>query len=180
MWLFVVAGEPWARKQKLLSQKNWLFISATVRTSNLIIYIFQSLSGLYASKTIEYINDEAIRNYLGGIPTSLEHTGEQWDFPNAWPPLQIIVIQGLIYTNDGHANTLAFELAQNWIYANYKGFNDTNEMFEKVRIQYFIEFASYFWFCGINNTNVGTMGTFEVSELLAAHNIRFWNVCKKS
>ena len=115
-----------------------------MRTSNLIIYIFQSLSGLYASKTIEYINDEAIRNYLGGIPTSLEHTGEQWDFPNAWPPLQIIVIQGLIYTNDGYANTLAFELAQNWIYANYKGFNDTNEMFEKVRIQYFIEFASYF------------------------------------
>jgi alpha,alpha-trehalase len=115
-----------------------------VRSSNLIIYIFQSLSGHYASKTIGYINDEAIHKYLGGIPTSLEQTGEQWDFPNAWPPLQIIVIQGLIYTNNGYANTLAFELAQNWIYANYKSYLDTNVMFEKVRIQYFIEFASYF------------------------------------
>jgi alpha,alpha-trehalase len=115
-----------------------------VRTSNLIIYIFQSLSGYYARKTLEYIKDEAIRSYLGGIPTSLEHTGEQWDLPNAWPPLQIIVIQGLIYTNDIDANNMAYELAQNWIYANHKGYLATNEMFEKVRIQYFIVFASCF------------------------------------
>jgi len=115
-----------------------------VRTSNLIIYICQSLSGHYASKTIQYINDEGIRNYLGGIPTSLELTGEQWDFPNAWPPLQIIVIQGLLYTNDRDANNLAYELAQNWIYANHKGYLDTNEMFEKVRIQYFIELPHTF------------------------------------
>jgi len=144
MWLFVVVGEPRAQQQNVISQKNWIFSSTTVRTSNLIIYIFQLLSGHYASKTIEYIEDEAIRNYLGGIPTSLEHTGEQWDLPNAWPPLQIIVIQGLMYTNDRDANNLAYELAQNWMYANHKGYLDTNEMFEKVRIQYFIVFASYF------------------------------------
>ena len=144
MWLFVVVGEPRAQQQNVISQKNWIFSSTTVRTSNLIIYIFQSLSGYYARKTIEYIKDEAIRNYLGGIPTSLEHTGEQWDLPNAWPPLQIIVIQGLMYTNDRDANNLAYELAQNWMYANHKGYLDTNEMFEKVRIQYFIVFASYF------------------------------------
>ena len=115
-----------------------------MRTSNLIIYIFQSLSGHYASKTTQYINDEGIRTYLGGIPSSLDLTGEQWDFPNAWPPLQIIVIQGLMYTNDTDANNLAYELAQNWVFANHKGYLETNEMFEKVRIQYFIEFASYF------------------------------------
>jgi alpha,alpha-trehalase len=131
-------------KTKTISQKILIFISATVRTSDLIICIFQSLSGHYARKTIRYINDEGIRSYLGGTPTSLELTGEQWDFPNAWPPLQSIVIQGLIYTNDRDANNLAFELAQNWVYANHKGFNDTNVMFEKVRIQYFIEFASNF------------------------------------
>ena len=144
MWLFVVVGEPRAQKQKVVSQKILIFNSATVRTSNLIICIFQSLSGHYANKTVGYINDEGIRKYLGGTPTSLELTGEQWDFPNAWPPLQIIVIQGLIYTNDRGANNLAFELAQNWVYANHKGYLDTNVMFEKVRVQYFIEFASNF------------------------------------
>jgi len=111
-----------------------------VRTSNLIIYIFQSLSGHYASKTIAYIKREGIHSYLGGIPTSLELSREQWDFPNAWPPLQIIVIQGLIYTNDRDAKNLAYELAQNWVYANHKGYLDTKEMFEKVRIQYFTAF----------------------------------------
>ena len=115
-----------------------------MRTSNLIIFIFQSFSEYYARKTLEYIEDEAIRNYLGGIPTSLEHTGEQWDLPNAWPPLQIIVIQGLMYTNDRDANNLAYKLAQNWVYANHKGYLDTKEMFEKVRIQYFIAFAHTF------------------------------------
>ena len=115
-----------------------------MRTSNLIIHIFQSLSGHYANKTIKYIKDEGIFHYLGGIPTSLEQTNEQWDFPNAWPPLQIIVIQGLIYTKDRDANNLAYELAKNWVYANHKGYLEAKEMFEKVRIKYFIEFASYF------------------------------------
>jgi hypothetical protein len=112
-----------------------------MRTSNLIIYIFQSLSGYYAKKTIEYLNDEEIRNYLGGIPTSLERTNEQWDLPNAWPPLQIIVIQGLIYTNDIEAKNLALDLAKNWVYANHEGYLEAKEMFEKVRIQYFIVFV---------------------------------------
>ena len=105
-----------------------------MRTSNLIIYIFQSFSRYYARNAIAYIKREGIRSYLGGIPTSLALTGEQWDFPNAWPPLQIIVIQGLMYTEERDAKNLAHYLAQNWIYANHKGYLDTKEMFEKVRI----------------------------------------------
>jgi alpha,alpha-trehalase len=65
-------------------------------------------------------------------------TTEQWDLPNAWPPLQIIVIQGLIYTKDPSAEKLAYELAENWIYANHKGYLDAKEMFEKVRIRFVI------------------------------------------
>jgi hypothetical protein len=48
-----------------------------------------------------------------------------------------IVIQGLTYTKDRDANSLAEVLAQHWVYANHKGYLDSNEMFEKVRIQYF-------------------------------------------
>lgn len=70
----------------------------------------------------------------GGLPTSLQMTGEQWDLPNAWPPLQIIVIQGLAKTGVPQATALARELARNWLYSNYKGFTENKEMFEKVRI----------------------------------------------
>ena len=31
----------------------------------------------------------------GGVATTLVHTGEQWDWPNAWPPLQQMLIEGL-------------------------------------------------------------------------------------
>ncbi|XP_023702103.1 trehalase [Cryptotermes secundus] len=96
----------------------------------------EAFSEYYAHKTVQYISDETIRSYLGGIPTSLELTDEQWDLPNAWPPLQIIVIQGLLYTKDPGANNLAYELARNWIYANHKGYLDAKEMFEKYDAEY--------------------------------------------
>ena len=37
-------------------------------------------------------------NYLGGIPATNLQTGQQWDTPNVWPPLQHILIQGLLNT----------------------------------------------------------------------------------
>ena len=30
----------------------------------------------------------------GGIPTSMQESGQQWDFPNAWPPLQQLLVAG--------------------------------------------------------------------------------------
>jgi alpha,alpha-trehalase len=71
---------------------------------------------------------------LGGIPTTLEHSGEQWDYPNAWPPLQYIMIMGLDNTNDTWAKQLAFDMTEIWVRSNYKAFNETGVMFEKVSV----------------------------------------------
>lgn len=32
--------------------------------------------------------------FPGGVPTSLRKSGQQWDHPNAWPPLQHMLIDG--------------------------------------------------------------------------------------
>ena len=42
-------------------------------------------------------------SYPGGIPTSLRNTGEQWDFPNAWPPLVVrnILSAASTYVEEG-------------------------------------------------------------------------------
>ncbi len=32
---------------------------------------------------------------VGGVATTLEVTQQQWDFPNAWPPCQHLLIVGL-------------------------------------------------------------------------------------
>ena len=34
-------------------------------------------------------------NYSGGVPTSLERSSQQWDFPNVWPPLVEMVVTAL-------------------------------------------------------------------------------------
>ncbi|KAF5294782.1 hypothetical protein FQA39_LY00266 [Lamprigera yunnana] len=69
--------------------------------------------------------------YPGGIPTTKEYTGEQWDFPNAWPPLQYVMVASLHEAGSDEAQRLAFEIAQTWLRSNYKSFNKTHTMFEK-------------------------------------------------
>ncbi|KAI4456200.1 trehalase [Holotrichia oblita] len=85
----------------------------------------------YGKMVSDYLKRHGILDYKGGIPTSLEYSGQQWDFPNAWPPLQAIVVQGL--ENSGHpeAKALARELSRRWVTANLQGFKETGEMFEK-------------------------------------------------
>nr|AEW67359.1 trehalase [Coptotermes formosanus] len=86
---------------------------------------------LQVGKIMKYLERSQIMMYLGGIPTSLEHSGEQWDYPNAWPPLQYIVIMALEATEDIWAQNLAVEFATRWVRSNFKTFNESRVMYEK-------------------------------------------------
>ncbi len=48
----------------------------------------------------------------GGVVASLNRTGEQWDAPNGWAPLQWVAVDGLI--RYGH-RTLAEAIASRWL-----------------------------------------------------------------
>lgn len=85
----------------------------------------------YGSRAAKYFRDQGINNFRGGIPTSLNQTGEQWDYPNAWPPLQELIILGFKKSGDPDAVYLSETLAKRWIDANIRGYNQNNEMFEK-------------------------------------------------
>ncbi|XP_068914433.1 trehalase-like isoform X3 [Tenebrio molitor] len=82
-------------------------------------------------RAAKYFKSQKIMDYEGGIPASLSRTGEQWDYPNAWPPLQSIVVMGLAKSGNCEAIEIAQEFAQRWVKANQIGFNNTGEMFEK-------------------------------------------------
>lgn len=82
-------------------------------------------------RVAKYLESKGLLNYLGGIPTSLEQTGEQWDFPNAWPPLQDIVVEGLATSGSPEAEAMAKHFAKMWVDANVLGFAQTGDMFEK-------------------------------------------------
>lgn len=67
----------------------------------------------------------------GGLVTTLLHTGQQWDAPNGWAPLQWIAVKGL--DNYGHQK-LALEIALRWCHLNEKVFQTTGQMMEKYNV----------------------------------------------
>lgn len=46
-----------------------------------------------AEKVLKYISDNGLDTYAGGVPNTFEQTGEQWDFPNVWAPMQVGAIK---------------------------------------------------------------------------------------
>ncbi|KAJ0403372.1 hypothetical protein P43SY_007123 [Pythium insidiosum] len=67
----------------------------------------------------------------GGIQTTTTFTGQQWDAPNAWPPEQDMIIEGLLFANIPESHTLARELTKTWIHTSLSAWRDTGLMFEK-------------------------------------------------
>jgi alpha,alpha-trehalase len=72
----------------------------------------------------------------GGALTTGLRTGQQWDAPNAWPPLQLMLIEGLDRLGDTapesqRSRKIADDLASAWLQSNLKAWQDTGLMFEK-------------------------------------------------
>ncbi|HWB24131.1 MAG TPA: alpha,alpha-trehalase TreF [Chitinophagaceae bacterium] len=67
----------------------------------------------------------------GGCVTTTEKTGQQWDSPNGWAPLQYIAIKGL--ERYGMHN-LAAEIARRWIALNIKVYKSTGKLMEKYNV----------------------------------------------
>eukprot|EP00112_Aurelia_sp_Birch-Aquarium-sp1_P007091 Seg1774.3 transcript_id=Seg1774.3/GoldUCD/mRNA.D3Y31 product=Trehalase protein_id=Seg1774.3/GoldUCD/D3Y31 len=84
-----------------------------------------------AKGAVESIRRQGVLDFVGGVPTSLNNTGEQWDYPNAWPPLQDIMEVSLRKVGKLHGKDLAFELARKWIQTNYLSWKQTGHMYEK-------------------------------------------------
>lgn len=85
----------------------------------------------YAARLVRYLLSSGALDFPGGVPTSVLYSGEQWDYPNAWPPLQSILIGGLHSSGHKEAQRLAKEQARLWIRANYIGYSKWQKMFEK-------------------------------------------------
>ncbi|KAJ1814341.1 hypothetical protein LPJ75_002811, partial [Coemansia sp. RSA 2598] len=101
-----------------------------------------------AQKAFSYAQRVLMQN-PGGIPATLINSGQQWDFPQAWPPLQYVVMQGALATgNSAMASMVAQAYVNNvfcaWyntggfipgVLAQVSGVNDTGHIFEKFNSQ---------------------------------------------
>lgn len=68
----------------------------------------------------------------GGLRTTLVESGEQWDSPNGWAPLQWIAVAGL--RRYGHSD-LARDIAERWLSTVEWTYVQTGLLFEKYDIE---------------------------------------------
>ena len=67
----------------------------------------------------------------GGLLTTTIETGQQWDAPNGWAPLQYVTIEAL--QNYGF-NDLAKEIKDRWVRINVDTYKRTGKMVEKYNV----------------------------------------------
>ena len=67
----------------------------------------------------------------GGLRTTLKNTGQQWDAPNGWAPLQWVAVHGL--RQYGY-DRLATEISQRWRANNERVYDNTGKLVEKYNV----------------------------------------------
>jgi alpha,alpha-trehalase len=77
----------------------------------------------------------ALRRYFlqpGGVATTLRVTGQQWDRPNGWAPLEYLAVEGLKRYGE---NDLGATIARRWIATNLRGYAASGVLREKYDIE---------------------------------------------
>ncbi|MBD2705117.1 alpha,alpha-trehalase TreF [Spirosoma sp. BT702] len=95
--------------------------------------VFPLFFNLATPEQAVHIHDRLKADFLqaGGWVTTLNRTGQQWDSPNGWAPLQWIVYQAL--HQYGFTET-ANEGRDRWLSLNDKVFQATGKMMEKYNV----------------------------------------------
>lgn len=90
---------------------------------------FKIASADQANKTALIVNEDFLK--AGGVVTTLTVSGQQWDAPNGWAPLQWITYKGLKnYGFNGAAN----KIQQGWINAVETMYELHKKVFEKYNV----------------------------------------------
>ncbi|MCC3156305.1 alpha,alpha-trehalase TreF [Hymenobacter sp. 15J16-1T3B] len=132
-----------ARKQALLrycwdARQQW-FVDydlaarqpARVRT---LAAAFPLYFGLATKAQAQLVAAGLQRDFLkpGGLVTTLTRSGQQWDAPNGWAPLQYVAIEGLERYGQ---QPLARTVAERWVALNVRVFGQTGKLLEKYNVE---------------------------------------------
>ena len=121
----------WDEEKKFYFDYNWKTKERTNVYSLAACYplYFNIAEKEMASHVKEKIESDFLK--AGGVITTTNLTGQQWDAPNGWAPLQWITIKGL---RNYKFNELADEIKNGWLTLNQKVFERTGKMFEKYNV----------------------------------------------
>ena len=72
-------------------------------------------------------------DFIGGLPTSKVDSGQQWDFPNVWPPLQWLPVIGWYNSSSAQLRIVAEKIANKFISTVFNAWLKYNQtLYEKV------------------------------------------------
>ncbi len=125
----------WADKDKISNQHtSGFYASSTVPLYMWSIADSDSINITRQEVVLQTLNDLGVLDYPGGLPTSLETSEQQWDYPNAWAPLQWFLVRAWFNSSRPALRDAASEVATTWLRSTYSGWlNYNRSMFEKVR-----------------------------------------------
>jgi len=103
--------------------------TGVISAASLYPLFFKMATKKEAQKTVEIVRKKLLKE--GGIVTTTIKTGQQWDKPNGWAPLQWIAYKSL--TNYGY-DALADTIRNRWMSLNQRVYHQTGKMMEKYNV----------------------------------------------
>lgn len=121
----------WDDKQEFYFDYN--FVVQSRCSSRTLAAAFPLFARIARAEQATHVARQLADDFLkpGGLLTTLHASGQQWDAPNGWAPLQWVAIQGL----EAYGFTqLAREIAARWISLNRKVYQRSGKMMEKYNV----------------------------------------------
>jgi len=104
-------------------------VTGRVTAAGFYPLFFKLCSAKMAKRAAKFGKKQLLKD--GGLCTTLQASGQQWDAPNGWPPLQWMAYKGM--QNYG-LKKMAQTLAERWIANNKRVYRNTGKMVEKYNV----------------------------------------------
>jgi alpha,alpha-trehalase len=122
----------WDEKAGAFVDYNWRAAARSERLTAAMAYpLFVGIASRHQGRRVaRALERDLVKPH--GLATTTEDTGQQWDAPNGWAPLQWIAIAGL--RNHGE-QALAAKIAAGWVAENARVYCKTGKLVEKYNVR---------------------------------------------
>ena len=113
--------------------KDFNFVSNSRCGEITLAGVYPLYFGIANPAQAESVKQHLMEDFLkpGGLVCTLRITGQQWDAPNGWAPLQWMAVKGLL--NYGYTQE-AREIMERWLNLNQRVYRDEGKMMEKYNV----------------------------------------------
>lgn len=121
----------WSEESGAFTDYDWRAGARIERVSAATVYplYFEVADQAQARAIARTVREQLLKPH--GLAATTVETGEQWDAPNGWAPLQWLAIDGFRRYGE---QTLASTIAQRWVGKNLEVFRATGKLVEKYNV----------------------------------------------